>query len=156
MMIMNSVCKCFNVFVPIYATRRGLCFAVFLAVLLFHSAEAGAGDWPQFRGPTHDSVTPEKILTTWPKDGPRQLWKVPLTGGFSSITISGGKAFTLVKRTLEGADREVCVALDATNGKELWAVPIGVAKYDNGGNNGASDNNGGDGPRSTPTIDDGR
>jgi outer membrane protein assembly factor BamB len=153
---MNANCKCFNVLVPIYATRRRLCAAAFAAALLYQCAEVSGGDWPQFRGPAHDSITPEKILTAWPKDGPRQLWKVPLTGGFSSITISGGKAFTLVKRTLEGADREVCVALDAANGKELWAVPIGVAKYDNGGNNGASDNNGGDGPRSTPTIDDGR
>src|SRR5262245_29514811 len=73
-----------------------------------------AADWPQFRGPNQDSTTPERIRTAWPPDGPRKLWKAPLTGGFSSFSVGGGKAFTLVARNIEGTDREVCVALDAT------------------------------------------
>ena len=114
-----------------------------------------AADWPQYRGPNHDGSTSEKIAKQWPADGPKQLWKVPLHDGFSSITVSEGRAFTLVKRSLDGADREVCVALDANSGKELWAVPLGISKYQGGGDSGASGNKGGDGPRSTPAVDGG-
>jgi outer membrane protein assembly factor BamB len=48
------------------------------------------------------------------------------------------------------------VALDADSGKELWAAPLGVAGYDGGGDHGAPGNDGGDGPRSTPSYDDGK
>jgi outer membrane protein assembly factor BamB len=69
------------------------------------------------------------------------------------MTVSGGRAYTLVKRELDGAQREVCVALDAASGKEVWAAPLAVAKYDGGGDSGTPDNKGGDGPRSTPSVD---
>jgi outer membrane protein assembly factor BamB len=49
--------------------------------------------------------------------------------------------------------QEVLVARDAATGKELWTQPLCVANYGNdGGNSGTSDNKGGDGPRSTPTL----
>jgi len=42
-----------------------------------------AEDWPCWRGPRHDGISRETgLLTQWPKDGPRQLWKVELSGGF--------------------------------------------------------------------------
>ena len=84
------------------------------------------------------------------------IWKVPLRNGFSALTVAGGKVFTLVTRQVDGADQEVCLALDAGSGKELWASPLGIAKYDGGGDNGAPGNEGGDGPRSTPAYDDGK
>jgi len=126
-----------------------------LAAGLF-AGHAPAADWTQFRGANHDGSSPEKISTKWPQAGLREIWKEPLRDGFSAITVGGGKAFTLVTREVDGADQEVCVALDADSGKELWAVPLGIAKFDKGGNNGAADNNGGDGPRSTPSYDDGK
>jgi outer membrane protein assembly factor BamB len=128
--------------------------AAALAGALFFRADAG--DWPQFRGPNHDGSSPEKILTSWPVGGLREVWKQPMTDGFSAISVGGGRAFTLETREVDGAQQEVCVALDAKSGKELWAVPLGIAKYDGGGDSGTSDNNGGDGPRSTPTCDDGK
>ena len=49
---------------------------------------------------------------------------------------------------------EVCVALDADSGETVWEVPLWLSEYGHdGGNAGESDNKGGDGPRSTPTID---
>ena len=113
---------------------------------------ASAADWPQYRGPNSDGSSPETgILKKWPSEGPRQLWKKPLQLGFSSFAVSGGKAFTLEQRYLEGAAREVCVALDAASGKELWAYPLGRARYDNGYDAGPDD-----GPRSTPAVSDGK
>ena len=112
-----------------------------------------AADWPQYRGPTHDGKTSERLLKTWPTGGLKQVWKIPTTDGFSVFSVGHGRAFTLVARELDGVRREVCLALDADTGKELWAAPLGAAKYDGGGDSGASDNKGGDGPRSTPTVD---
>ena len=103
-----------------------------------------ATDWPQYRGPQGDGSSAEKILTTWPAEGPKLLWKAPLGPSFGSFVLSGGKAFCFIQRGVEGQDREVTLALDAQTGKELWAVPVGKATYDK---------QGGDGPRSTPTVD---
>lgn len=115
-----------------------------------------AADWPQYHGPNQDGSTSEIISTSWPQSGPKQIWKVPTPNGFSSFTVSDGKVFTQVSREADGAEREVCIALDAASGKELWAQPLGFPKYGHdGGNAGTSDNKGGDGPRSTPTIDGG-
>lgn len=115
------------------------------------AAVAGyAADWPQYRGPNYDGSSPETgILKKWPSEGPRQVWKKPVNLGFSSFAISGGKAFTLEQRNIDGVDREVCLALNAATGKELWVYPIGVAKYDGGAGPG-------DGPRSTPSVDQGK
>lgn len=112
----------------------------------------GQADWPQYRGAAGDGTSPESI-SQWPAGGPQVLWKTPAPDGFSSFTTGGGRAFTLVGRNIDGAPREVCVALDESTGKELWAVPVGVAKYDGGGDSGTSDNKGGDGPRSTPSVE---
>jgi outer membrane protein assembly factor BamB len=113
-------------------------------------------DWPQYRGPNHDGASPEKIPVKWPESGLRQLWKIPLKNGFSSFTLGDGKVFTLVTREWDGGNQETCLALEAATGKELWAAPMGVgsSKYDGGGDSGARGNDGGDGPRSTPTYDD--
>lgn len=130
-----------------------LSFAVLTAASL---TAASAADWPQYRGPSLDGVTAEKILKTWPADGPREVWKAPFNAGFSSFAVGGGKAFTLVLRPFDNVPNETCVAVDAATGKELWAAPLGFAKYDGGGDTGAPHNSGGDGPRSTPTVDGSR
>ena len=115
-----------------------------------------AEPWPEYRGAAGDGVVKGKILTTWPAEGPKRLWTVPTPAGFSSFSVSDGRAFTLVTRSVDGTLSAVCLALDAGSGKELWATPIGVAKYPGGGDSGAQDNKGGDGPRSTPSVNAGR
>jgi outer membrane protein assembly factor BamB len=124
-----------------------------IATSLAAALTVHAADWPQYRGPNLDGSTTEKIATKWPAGGPKALWKVPATSGFSSFTVAGGKAFTQVTRNVGGVDREVAIALDANTGKEAWAFPVGGTAYGhNGGNAGAPGNDGGDGPRSTPTV----
>jgi outer membrane protein assembly factor BamB len=109
--------------------------------------EAHAGDWLQYRGPNHNGISPELIRTNWSDLPPRQVWKVPMDPALSSFTVSGGKVFTQVRRTVGGQDSEVCVALNADTGQELWATALGIADYPNGGV--GTD----DGPRSTPSVD---
>jgi outer membrane protein assembly factor BamB len=127
--------------------------ALLPAAALLLAAAAPAADWPQFRGPTLDGVTTEKVAAPWPAGGPKAVWRTPVHAGFSSFAVAGGRAYTLVLRQVDNVNNEVCVALDAETGKELWAAPLGFAKYDGGGNAGAPGNDGGDGPRSTPTLD---
>ena len=115
-----------------------------------------AADWPQYRGPKTDGTSPEKIAKSWPGAGPKELWKVPSTGGFSSFVVAGGKAFTLELRSVDSAEQETLVARDAITGKELWQQALGAMKTDrpnDGANSGAGDNKGGDGPRATPAVD---
>jgi outer membrane protein assembly factor BamB len=116
--------------------KKFLCFPA-MALLVPHLL---AADWPQYRGPNHDGSTPEKISTSWPQEGPKQIWKAPLGDSFGSFAVSGGKAFAFIQRD----NKQVAVALDAGTGKELWSTPLGQP---------VSDNQGGDGPRSTPTVD---
>ena len=119
-------------------------FAFGLGLSLLTAAHLVAADWPQYRGPHVDGTAPEGILTTWQAGGPKVVWKAPLGPSFGSFAVSGGKAFCFIQRSVNGEDKEVAIALDATTGKELWAVPHGKPTYDK---------QGGDGPRSTPTVD---
>lgn len=114
-----------------------------------------ASDWPQYRGPTHDGVSTDRILKQWPTDGPAVVWRKPLTNGFSSFAVSQGRAFTLISRNL-GGRKEVCVAVDAATGVELWASPIDSAPWDFNstvdGGTGVAPYYKGDGPRTTPAV----
>ncbi|MBM3878625.1 MAG: alcohol dehydrogenase [Verrucomicrobia bacterium] len=124
-----------------------------LTGLLAGWSVCSAEDWPQFRGPRTDGTSTERIATEWPAAGPPVLWRVSLTDGFGGFAVSGGRAFTLIKRDVSGQAREVCLALDADSGAELWARPVGTASYTSGASGPGA---GSDGPRSTPTVRDGR
>jgi outer membrane protein assembly factor BamB len=123
-----------------------------LAIVLSASAVLAA-DWPQYRGPAGDGSTPDEIALQWPSAGPKTLWKIDSTLGFSSFAVAGGRCFTIEGREADGFPQEVLVAREAATGKELWIAPLGSRNYGHdGGNAGASDNKGGDGPRTTPSI----
>jgi outer membrane protein assembly factor BamB len=108
-----------------------------------------AADWPQYRGPTHDGNSTDRINQNWSGTVTNPVWLVAATNGLSSFSVSGGRAFTQIGRTLAGSPEEVCIALSVTNGAELWATPVGDAIYPQGGV--GPD----DGPRSTPSVDGG-
>jgi hypothetical protein len=111
-----------------------------------------AEDWTQYRGNSGDGACAESVAAGWPSAGPKRLWTAQTPAGFSSLVIADGKAFTIISREMDGTLAEVCVALDAVTGKEIWAAVTGKAKYQGGGDSGADGNKGGDGPRSTPAV----
>jgi outer membrane protein assembly factor BamB len=118
--------------------------AVLLSLLTtFHGAGA---DWPQYRGATHDGVVTDRITTNWTGVVTNPVWRVVVPNCLASLSVSGGRVFTQARRQRQGSETEFCVALNATNGAELWAVPIDVANYPEGG---VGDDNG---PRTTPAI----
>lgn len=121
-----------------------------------HTSRLCSEEWRQYRGNNTDGISKEKFDYKSLLPSPKILWRVPAPNGFSSFTVAEGKAFTIVSRKIGDQLQEVCIALDANTGKELWAVPLGQAKYQPGGDSGTPDNKGGDGPRSTPAISSGK
>lgn len=115
-------------------------------------AICAAETWSQYRGNAGDGCSKESAPPAWSSSGPKRLWTANTPAGFSSLVVADGKAFTVVAREVDGTSDEVCLALDAVTGKELWTAVTGRAKYTGGGDSGAEGNNGGDGPRSTPAV----
>jgi len=130
--------------------------AVFLTVTC--QAIALATDWPQYRGPTLDGITPDPISVNWPSNGPSVVWtNMTLTNGFSTFAVSQGRAFVLISRKDAGGNLlEYCVGLDAATGASLWATPIGAELWDpaftGDGGAGTAPYYKGDGPRTTPSV----
>ncbi len=121
-------------------------------VLIAGRSSGMAESWPQYRGAEGNGISAEKIVPDWPTSGPKKLWRADTPAGFSSFATGNGKVFTVVTRKFDGGPMETCVAFDAASGRELWATATGSAKYQGGGDSGAPDNKGGDGPRSTPAV----
>jgi len=119
--------------------RRCLAYSFCLSLLL--SSTGLAADWPQWRGPARDGISPEKgLLKSWPAEGPRLAWKAQGLGeGYSSFAISGGRLFTQGQR----GNQQFVLALDANTGKKLWEAPNGTAFRERRGH----------GPRGVPTVD---
>ena len=117
-------------------------FATCAALPLVASQAAGqsAGHWPQWRGINRDGRSPDTgLLTHWPEGGPPRVWIATGLGqGISSVSVAGGRVFTMGDRR----DGQYVIALDEATGRELWATRVGGRHNDEYG-----------GPRSTPTLD---
>lgn len=101
--------------------------------------KAPTQDWPQFRGPNRDGISPSKgLLKEWPKDGPTVLWKSePIGIGYSSLSLVGDRIYTMG----DDKDSSYVFALERSTGKKLWSTKVGKS----GGNY--------SGTRCTPTVD---
>ncbi len=102
--------------------------------------ETKSTDWPQWHGPSRDNRSKETgLLKTWPKPGPRLIWKANGLGqGWSSPSIAYAHIF--VTGTEEKKEFLACLDL---NGHLKWKVFYGSAfkRYP--------------GARATPTVDNG-
>ena len=108
---------------------------------LVTSSAVLADDWPRWRGPNLDGISKESgWLAQWPADGPRQLWKASVGIGYSSMSVSQNRLFTLGNTN----DKDSVYCLDAVTGKELWKHTYPCP---------AKDPQGYHGPRCTPTVD---
>lgn len=85
-----------------------------------------ADDWPQWHGLNRDGVSRETgWLAKWPKGGPKVLWKTSVGTGYSSMSVSGERLYTLgdIKRDAGEGRKErfdIIWCLDAASGKEIW------------------------------------
>lgn len=98
--------------------------------------------WTNFRGPNRDGRYDEMpVLTNWPAQGLPLIWKEPVGVGYASVTVADGRAYTIEQRRRQ----EVVAAYDVNTGRELWTQAWNAEYTDETG----------DGPRTTPTWDDG-
>lgn len=96
-------------------------------------------DMPAYRGIHRDGIVvgPE-IVTDWDANPPREIWRRPIGGGYSSFSVVRPVAVTMEQR---GND-EAVVCYDIETGREFWEHRYPAF----------FDALGGPGPRSTPTI----
>jgi len=78
-----------------------------------------ADDWPNWHGPQHDGVSKE---TKWdPEKIENQKWTAKVGVGFASVSVSGGRLYTLGHDGKKGdGGTETVFCLDAVTGKEIW------------------------------------
>ena len=97
-------------------------------------------DWPWIYGPRRNHTSDQKgLLRTWPQEGPKVLWSVPMGAGFGGPAVSGGNVYLLDRDEKVGDKLRV---LDLASGKELWTFA-----YDAAGSFMFA------GSRTTPTVD---
>ena len=112
------------------------------------SPTASADSWRGYRG-DGDGKTDGAIVAPDATATIETVWKIETPLGFSSFAVDQGIAFTVIARD----GREILLAVDAETGQPRWERPLGTNQYNGGGGNaGAPNNRGGDGPRSTPTV----
>ncbi|MCG8608702.1 PQQ-like beta-propeller repeat protein [bacterium] len=117
-------------------------FGLFLLWFVFGTvlmAASSADDWRQWRGPNRDGISNETdLLSSWPKEGPPEVWRIPVGEGYSGVSIADGRMFTM----FNDDDGEFVGCFDADTGRELWRLRTDRRYTDTWGN----------GPRVTPTI----
>jgi outer membrane protein assembly factor BamB len=101
-------------------------------------------DWPQWRGPERNGISKETgLLKQWPAGGPPLLWRITNLGaGYGSVAIKGDRIYV---QMMTGRLSAVA-SLNRANGQIVWSRTIGPA----------SNNDRGNGPRGTPTIESDR
>jgi outer membrane protein assembly factor BamB len=93
--------------------------AAFAALLL--ACAARADNWPQWRGPNFDGVSPEKNLPAEWGPAKNVVWKLKMPGMGSSTPAVWGERIFLTSQDGDGLVL-LCVS---TDGKELWKHALG-------------------------------
>ncbi len=111
------------------------------------SAQNGALDYTQWRGPNRDGSAAGFVEPkTWPKEL-RQRWTLAIGPGYATPLVVGSRLYTMTRRN----EAEVMMALDAASGKVVWessyaapyTMPAGTVPH-------------GPGPKATPLFHDGK
>ena len=122
-----------------------LSFSALIAITCSH---VSAGDWPTWRGLARDDISTERgLLKTWPTGGPKKVWMSNDAGlGYAGFSVANGALYTM------GAfgNSEKLIAYRAvsssSSNKKVWELEVGELLT----------NGWGDGPRTTPTVADGK
>ena len=125
-----------------------------IIILLFGSNISGISQtepsegWRQFRGEYGSGVSHEKLIEKdWVTTQPELLWKKEIGSGFSELVVSEGIIYTMFSEKIDSISGfEYLAAYDEKTGNENWRVKVDSIYIEIDG--------WGDGPRSTPTIDD--
>lgn len=101
-------------------------------------------DFPQFLGPARNlSVEGVRLERDWQANPPKQMWRHEIGAGWSGFAVVNGFAVTMEQR----GDEELVTCYNARTGEMQWLHGVKARHVDLIG---------GDGPRCTPMIHDGR
>jgi outer membrane protein assembly factor BamB len=89
---------------------------LWIAAAAVVAGNLAAGDWPQWRGPDRNGISSEKVSAVWPAEGPKVLWQASVGTGFSSLSVSQGRVYTMGNTT----NQDTIWCFDANTGKPLW------------------------------------
>src|SRR5688572_11403073 len=118
--------------IPEYLMSR---FFLAVALTLTLTLTLSADDWPQWLGPKRDGVWREAgIVETFPKNGHKELWRVPVGIGYAGPAVTQGKVFVIdlvpakdAKLPESGFEKgarvpgnERILCLDQKTGKPQW------------------------------------
>jgi outer membrane protein assembly factor BamB len=118
--------------------------AAIFALAVLGLPNANGIDWPNWRGPDLNGISPEKgWQAQWPAAGPKTLWKASVGTGFASFSVSKGRVYTMGNK----ADTDSVFCLDVNTGQKIWShsypCPLDPNAFEGG-------------PCATPTVADGR
>ena len=111
-----------------------------------------ADDWPQWRGLNRDAVWKETgLLESFPAEGLKIRWRVPVGWGFSSPVVAEGRVFLADSEVIKPKARERVTCWDEATGKVIWTHSYDVA-YEDWAFDPAQEI----GPVATPIVRDGK
>lgn len=114
------------------------------AVTKIDLATATAEDFPQFLGPDRNNyLAGPQLADDWEATPPKEIWRRKIGAGWSAFSARNGYAVTMEQR----GDDEWVTCYEVATGKPVWGHSI-PARHENV--------LGGIGPRSTPTIHNGK
>ncbi len=101
-------------------------------------------DFPQFLGPTRNLVLSDReCWLQWDEQPPLEVWRRAIGAGWSGFAAVNGYAITLEQR----GESEIASCYEIATGEPVWASEV-ITRHETVV--------GGVGPRSTPTIHEGR
>ena len=102
-------------------------------------------EWPQWRGPLRNGLSTETgLLKQWPEKGPAVAWSISNLGeGYGSLAIKADRIYVQGTSGTANDAKSTVFCLNRADGKTIWSVTLGAKVDQDKGN----------GPRGTPTLD---
>ena len=119
-----------------------------LSIFITIHSLLNAGDWPSWRGIARDDVSTERgLLKSWPSGGPKKVWMSNDAGlGYAGFSVANGALYTM--GAFGGKEKLIAyrAVSNSSSNKKVWELEVGELLT----------NGWGDGPRTTPTVADGK